>query len=333
VAVDGTTAARPHPEGYGFFFNTQGLRAGWRVLLLVFLFIAFTLLFSLFVWPFTRTPVPNTANHGELRPLAILLQKGVDLGSVLAAAFLVQRIEERPLLAMPFTGSRKVLRFVSGFAIGFAAITALVGTLAARHLLMFDAGTLASSTAVRYGLIWLAVFVLVAAAEEAFFRGYMQTILAGGMGFWGSALLLAAAFGLLHHGNASESPVGLFAAAMVSLLLALSVWFTGSLWWAIGFHAAWDWGQSFLYGTPDSGVLVRGHYLSSRPHGSVLLSGGETGPEGSIYAVGLLVLLILFAYLWWRGRVPAEWPQRFAPHDADRADERHEAQRAAEDVA
>jgi hypothetical protein len=120
---------------------------------------------------------------------------------------------------------------------------------------------------------------------------------------------------------------------VVSLLLALSVWFTGSLWCAIGFHAAWDWGQSFLYGTPDSGLLVTGHYLSSRPRGSVLLSGGETGPEGSIYAVGLLIPLILFAYMWWRTRGPAEWPQRFAQQDADRAGERQEAQRAAEDVA
>jgi membrane protease YdiL (CAAX protease family) len=124
---------------------------------------------------------------------------------------------------------------------------------------------------------------------------------------------------------------------MVSLLLALSVWFTGSLWWAIGFHAAWDWGQSFLYGTPDSGVLVRGHYLSSRPRGSVLLSGGETGPEGSIYAVGLLLLLILFAYLWWRALISspghAEWPQRFAQQDPDRAGAGHRAQNAAEDVA
>jgi uncharacterized protein len=124
---------------------------------------------------------------------------------------------------------------------------------------------------------------------------------------------------------------------VVSLLLALSVWFTGSLWWAIGFHAAWDWGQSFLYGTPDSGLLVTGHYLTSRPRGTVLLSGGETGPEGSLYAVALLVLLIVLAYLWWRARISsphrAEWPRRFAQQETDRCAEQTREKTTAEDVA
>jgi uncharacterized protein len=30
------------------------------------------------------------------------------------------------------------------------------------------------------------------------------------------------------------------------LLFCLSLRRTGSLWWAVGFHAAWDWGQTLL---------------------------------------------------------------------------------------
>jgi len=35
---------------------------------------------------------------------------------------------------------------------------------------------------------------------------------------------------------------------------ASAIWRTGNLWFAIGNHAAWDWGQTFLFGTPDSGL-------------------------------------------------------------------------------
>ena len=49
---------------------------------------------------------------------------------------------------------------------------------------------------------------------------------------------------------------------------------TGSLWWAIGFHAAWDWGESYFYGTSDSGLMARGHLFGEHPVGKLLWSGG-----------------------------------------------------------
>jgi membrane protease YdiL (CAAX protease family) len=77
---------------------------------------------------------------------------------------------------------------------------------------------------------------------------------------------------------------------LVSLVFCLSLWRTGSLWWAIGFHAAWDWAESFLYGVADSGVMIQDHFRSTHPLGSPILSGGLTGPEGSIYILPILGL-------------------------------------------
>jgi hypothetical protein len=73
----------------------------------------------------------------------------------------------------------------------------------------------------------------------------------------------------------------------------LSLWRTGSLWWAIGFHTSWDWAQSFLYGVPDSGLIAQYHLLATHPVGKPILSGGSTGPEGSIFIVAILVLISL----------------------------------------
>ena len=84
---------------------------------------------------------------------------------------------------------------------------------------------------------------------------------------------------------------------------------TGSLWWAIGFHMAWDWAQSFFYGTSDSGMVAQGHFLNEHPVGPLLWSGGPTGPEGSLYIVPLLLIMALAMWLWWRRGVTAPYSQ------------------------
>jgi hypothetical protein len=76
----------------------------------------------------------------------------------------------------------------------------------------------------------------------------------------------------------------------------LSIWYTGSLWWAIGFHATWDWGETYFYGTPNSGVAGEGHFLTAHPVGNILFSGGATGPEGSLLVLPTIVLLAIILY-------------------------------------
>jgi len=77
------------------------------------------------------------------------------------------------------------------------------------------------------------------------------------------------------------------------MVFCFSLWRTGSLWWAIGLHTSWDWGQSFLYGVPDSGLMVQHRLLATHPVGKPILSGGTTGPEGSIFIIAILFLICL----------------------------------------
>ncbi|HTU60556.1 MAG TPA: hypothetical protein VMF89_19025, partial [Polyangiales bacterium] len=78
---------------------------------------------------------------------------------------------------------------------------------------------------------------------------------------------------------------------------AFSLWRTGSLWWAIGLHAAWDWAQSFLFGVADSGSVSAYRLMSTHPVGSPWLSGGATGPEGSVFVLPVMLLITLVAVL------------------------------------
>ncbi len=280
------------------FFGSDGLRAGWVALLFVVIFVVLSALVGFGVKLVLHLHLPD--GKAPLSPIVALISEAVNVAIVMLASWIMTRIEGRRLVVYGYAGRAKAIRFLWGGVWGFVALSALVGVLWKTHLLAFD-GTLLHGAAVwKYGLAWLAMFVLVGIFEESLLRGYLQYTLTRGIGFWWGALLMSVVFGAIHGMNKGESPVGLFSAGAVGLVFCISLWYTGSLWWAIGFHAVWDWAQSYFYGTPDSGMVTQGHLMTEHPTGALLWSGGPTGPEGSLYIVPLLILMALAMWLWWR---------------------------------
>jgi membrane protease YdiL (CAAX protease family) len=179
--------------------------------------------------------------------------------------------------------------------------------------LVFDSPLLSGIDILGYGAMWLLGFLMVGLLEEYLTRGYILYTLTRGLaglyqwafrtrhsavlGFWTSAVIVSILFGLGHSSNKGESPLGLLSAGLASMLFCLSLSRTGSLWWAIGFHTAWDWAQSFLYGVADSGTMIPHHLLATHPVGKPFLSGGATGPEGSIFIVPIVALASLVIIL------------------------------------
>ena len=76
--------------------------------------------------------------------------------------------------------------------------------------------------------------------------------------------------------------MGVFSAGAVGLVLAYSFYRSGSLMWALGFHAAWDYAQSFVWGVADSGVVTPGTLFTSTFHGPAWLTGGSGGARGEL---------------------------------------------------
>jgi hypothetical protein len=115
--------------------------------------------------------------------------------------------------------------------------------------------------------------------------------------FWQTAWVTSTLFGFIHISNNGENWIGIFAAALAGFFFCASVRLTGSLWWAIGFHCSWDWAETYFYGTADSGLVAGGHLLTTIPTGNVLYSGGANGPEGSLLALPVFVLLLIVIFL------------------------------------
>ncbi len=154
---------------------------------------------------------------------------------------------------------------------------------------------------VRHQLLLVACFAAVGASEEIVNRGYPLHELARGTGFWTAAVATSLLFGWGHfaEGDPVMGSLGVFAFAMFA---CASLRATGSLWFAIGFHAVWDYGESGLLGVPDSSFLLSGALAETRLTGPALLTGGAAGPEGSVLTIAALV--VLFVAFAWMGRRP-----------------------------
>jgi membrane protease YdiL (CAAX protease family) len=256
----------------------------------------------------------STEVSKPLPPRVAFLREGPFLLIVLLATFLMSRIEGRPFGVFGLGGTHRLPQFLAGLVWGVVCLSLLVGLLRWLGFLQFDALLLTGGAAVRYGVLWAIGFLLVALVEETLLRGYALYTLARGiagiygaifkntryrhtLGFWTAALILSFIFGIGHSNNPGESPVGLLGAGLVGLVFCFSLYRTGSLWWAIGIHAAWDWSQSFLYGVADSGLMAEGHLFATHPVGKPILSGGLTGPEGSIFAILMLGVITGIIFL------------------------------------
>jgi hypothetical protein len=294
------------------FFGDEGLRPGWGILLFVLLCFGSSYTVSrLHLLPSNPQAAPGQPSP-ELPPLSSILNEGFYLMLVSAATLILSRIERRPIGVYGLGGSGRLRLFLHGLFWGLVLLSLLVLVLWQAHLLVFDRLLLSPAAILRYAAVWAFGFLIVALFEEVFLRGYLQFTLARGLsvfyrpftttrqahtfGFWTAAIVLCLIFSFGHSNNSGESPFGLFAVGFFGLTFIFSLWRTRSLWWAIGAHASWDWAQSFLFGVADSGNMVRYHLLASHPVGRPLLSGGSTGPEGSVFVVPALVLLAVASY-------------------------------------
>jgi uncharacterized protein len=257
------------------FLGPDGLRPGWGFAFFVAIFLIL------------QQITVNVASSFDLGPSDLWSNMLEELGLFIAAAIpslVLAKIERRPWKAYGLPAGQAFGKlFWQGALWGFAAITLLILALSGSHTFSFGHIVLHGVRIAKFAAFWAAMFLLVGFAEEFLFRGYAQFTLARGIQFWPAAIVLSSTFGLVHLRNGGEAFSGALAAACIGLFFCLTLRRTGNLWFAVGFHAAWDWGETFFYSVPDSGMVSPGHLLSSSLHGPAWLSGGSVGPEGSVF--------------------------------------------------
>ena len=291
---------RSRPPGNPIFFHQDGLRAGWRLLIWLFACAAFAYLLQAIYFPL-RGHVPGhlTAQFGQL--LLVL--------AILGGNLVMSKLERRSPFSYGFADGKWPKRFLFGVLAGWLSLTIMLAGMDLAHHFDFGAqymhGSALAKAAVTNALSFL---FAVALFEELLFRSYLLYTLADGIGFWPASILSSLVFAAAHITNSGEARVGIAAVAFFGVTLCFSIWRTGSLLWALGFHFMWDYTESFLYGVPDSGFVSSQHLLSAKFYGPQWITGGTVGPEGSWFifpVLGIIALVIHFAYRKREFRLPA----------------------------
>jgi uncharacterized protein len=277
------------------FVGPQGIRAGWRFTIYIALVVTIGFIAGLVlrpVGPFMRSV--TALNAGELSAGNLIIGETVTFIVVFFAAWVMSLIEGRKLGVYGIPANQAFgARFWEGMLWGLVSVSALVGAIAAFKGYSF--GTIAQTRADIWidGILFFVGFLLVGFFEEFAFRGYTQYTLASGMGFWPAAGILSGLFGGVHLFNPGEGLVGAASVFMIAMFFCLTLRRTGNLWFAIGLHCSFDWGETFLYSVPNSGTVSPGSLSRATMHGARWLTGGSVGPEGSVFCFVMVALMFL----------------------------------------
>ena len=284
----------PHGLLERVFLNDEGLRAGCRLLLYGLFWIMFSYALQLVAISFFGS------SADQFSPQSVLREDLLSFMAAIGAALPMAKLERRPMnnYGLPWARTFGKL-FWQGWLLGLIEVTVLIGLITAFGGYSFGSFSMHGLEVAVWGALWFVAFVAVGLSEEYLFRGYTQYTLAQGVGFWPAAILLSIIFGAVHLRNPGEGNLGAVGVAATGLLFAFTLRRTGNLWLAVGWHASFDFGETFLYSVPDSGMLFAHHLSGATLHGKAWLTGGTVGPEGSVFSfltMGMLAIAIHFLF-------------------------------------
>jgi membrane protease YdiL (CAAX protease family) len=285
------------------FFNSRGLRAGWRLLIFVAIFIGLGFLADLFA-----TKILHVKERAFLDPISFIYAELQALVLVLVATWIMSRIERRGFAQYGIPSVRQSFGadFWVGAVWGCASTAAVIGLIALLGGYRVHGLAIQGTTLWYFTAIWLVANLLIGLAEELQFRAYLLATTTDGIGFWAAAIALSIGFGALHYFFKPHERWEDFASTgLLGLFACLTLRRTGSLAFAIGFHAAFDFANLFVFSGQNAGEFAIGHLLDTTWRGPDWLTGGLLGPEASwlVFPV-IAVMFVVFARLYPRPKFP-----------------------------
>ncbi len=245
--------------------------------------------------------VNDFTNHVFSAP-RVLIQDTLVAALVVIVATLLILTERRPPSESLLTtvarrsnlsdGRSWIRRCAVGCIAGPLLLSFILGTLAMLGVMQGSVQDAGVTDLIHHQAVLIPTFAAAGFAEELLNRGYLLRALSDGLGFWAAALLTSAFFAWSHYaeGDTLVGSLGVFEFAVFS---CLAIRTTGSLAFSIGFHAAWDYAESAIYGVSDSSFTFAGAFARSTFQGPVALTGGAAGPEASMLLLAVMAGMIL----------------------------------------
>jgi len=139
---------------------------------------------------------------------------------------------------------------------------------------------------VSFIIIPLTVAFTAAILEEILIRGILFRVLEEKLGSYIALFISAIIFGALHLTNPGATLISALCVAIeAGILLGAAFIYSRNLWFPIAIHFAWNFMQSGIFGAITSGNEKSESLFVTKIEGSVWITGGEFGPEGSFQAI------------------------------------------------
>lgn len=274
------------------FLNPAGrVRSGWR-------FLIFILLFTLILVPgagilnFVLSSLPIGYAQGSL--LFISVNFGAAFLVALGAGWLCGKLlEGLPFRALGAAFTKNWLKDLGlGLVIGGATFCAAVVIAILFGGLGFHVNRQHGASAILLTLgVSMVVFIVGAAFEEAFCRGYiLQTFVRARLA-WLAILLTSLFFAAGHLRNPSINWIALINTALAGVWFSIAYLKTRTLWLPFGMHFMWNWVQGSVFGIEVSGLteISTAPLLIEVDQGPAWLTGANYGLEGSVTCTIILI--------------------------------------------
>ena len=140
-----------------------------------------------------------------------------------------------------------------------------------------------------------AIAFSVAIFEETLLRGIIFRIVEEKLGSYISLAISAIIFGAAHLLNPDSTVISSICIGIVGFMFGAAYIFSRSLWLPIAIHFSWNFIQSGIFGAITSGNEKTSSLFNTHISSAELITGGAFGPEGTIQAtlLWLLVSIIL----------------------------------------
>lgn len=182
--------------------------------------------------------------------------------------------------------------YIRGYFWGAVALSVPVAVCVLAGAGSFTAGDPTSPSTI---LLFFLAYLIQGASEEILCRGYFMNSIARRYPMWVAVLVSSVVFAWMHMPNNGLSLVALLDLTLFGVFAALVTIRTGSVWFASGFHSAWNFFQGNIFGVKVSGMDMYASLFRFVPDpAKAWLNGGDFGIEGSLLSPAFTAAMILF---------------------------------------
>jgi membrane protease YdiL (CAAX protease family) len=266
------------------FVGRDGLRNGWRFLIFAAAIVGVAQFLEQPAIAFLEAKLH--VDRSALSAPSIIVGHGFDFIVVLIVTGVIASCERRRIDSYGLPVNEAFGGFFwNGVVTGLAAVACVGAGMLVTGGMRIHGIALRGTDLITSPLLWVVAMLFVGLTEEYVFRGYALQSLWRGAGFLSAAIITTAIFAGDHLEKPHENPNDIGMIFVLGLILCISVHITGSLWWAVGWHAAFDFGQLFIIGTPNGGRIVQGRLFDVTFPGPAWITGGELGTEASYFMI------------------------------------------------